>query len=49
MPSLRNGNATSIQSSFAFISLMTCKEIPLNCGAPSFVSWALIQTSQAAD
>ena len=27
---------------------MICKTIPLNCGAPSFVFWALIQTSQAA-
>jgi hypothetical protein len=39
----------SIQSSFVFISLMTCKAIPLNCGALSFVSWGLTQTNQAAD
>ncbi len=32
--SSRDGNVTFIQTGFAFISLMTCKEIRLNCGVP---------------
>jgi hypothetical protein len=38
-----------MQRGFAFISLMTYKEIPLNCGVPSSISWVPIQTNQAAE
>ena len=47
--SWRAGNATFIQTSFAFISLMTYKGIPLSWGALSFVFWVLTQTNLAAD
>ena len=36
-----------IQTGFEFISLMTCKEIPLNCGIPSSIFWVLIRISEA--
>jgi len=48
-PWWRDGNAMFIQTGFAFISLMICKEIPLNCGAPSCVFWMPIRISQAAE